>query len=164
MLNIYFQMMMKYSANVFALCLYEWTDEEGSGPLAMIIIPSLLALSTLIVVSQIIWSFVTKRLSAQVITASSSNVNGMWKRQQFEPKCQFIFSFIAWFFWDKSWETVSAESTIFQKGSPYPWTQASGLCGLHRKLWVYGRYLLSAPWWRLSRFRWDVMGQSARVS
>lgn len=77
MLNIYFQMMMKYSANVFALCLYEWTDEEGSGPLAMIIIPSLLALSTLIVVSQIIWSFVTKRLSAQVITASSSNVNGM---------------------------------------------------------------------------------------
>ncbi|CAM4678704.1 unnamed protein product [Leuciscus chuanchicus] len=49
--------------------------EEGSGPFAVIIIPSLLALSTLIVVSQIIWSFVTKRSSAQVITGSSSNVN-----------------------------------------------------------------------------------------
>ncbi|XP_056305964.1 tyrosine-protein kinase STYK1 [Danio aesculapii] len=48
---------------------------EGSGPLAVIIIPSLLALSTLIVVSQIIWSFVTKRSSAQKITSSSSNVN-----------------------------------------------------------------------------------------
>lgn len=49
--------------------------DEGSGPLAVIIIPSLLALSTLIVVSQIIWSFVTKRSSAQKITSSSSNVN-----------------------------------------------------------------------------------------
>ncbi|XP_056588814.1 tyrosine-protein kinase STYK1 isoform X2 [Triplophysa dalaica] len=39
--------------------------EEGSGPFALIIIPSLLALSTLIVVSQIIWSFVSKRLSSQ---------------------------------------------------------------------------------------------------
>ncbi|KAK7128949.1 hypothetical protein R3I94_017244 [Phoxinus phoxinus] len=49
--------------------------EEGSGPFALIIIPSLLALSTLIVVSQIIWSFVSKRSSAQVITGSSSSVN-----------------------------------------------------------------------------------------
>ncbi|XP_067302230.1 tyrosine-protein kinase STYK1 isoform X2 [Pseudorasbora parva] len=49
--------------------------EEGSGSSAVIIIPSLLALSTLIVVSQIIWSFVTKKSSAQVITGSSSNVN-----------------------------------------------------------------------------------------
>lgn len=49
--------------------------EEGSGSLAVIIIPSLLALSTLIVVSQIIWSFITKRSSAQIITGSSSNVN-----------------------------------------------------------------------------------------
>uniref|UniRef100_A0A671K5Y0 Tyrosine-protein kinase STYK1-like n=2 Tax=Sinocyclocheilus anshuiensis TaxID=1608454 RepID=A0A671K5Y0_9TELE len=49
--------------------------EEGSGPLAVIIIPSLLVLSTLIVVSQIIWSFITKRSSAQIITGSSLNVN-----------------------------------------------------------------------------------------
>ncbi|XP_043080048.1 tyrosine-protein kinase STYK1 [Puntigrus tetrazona] len=49
--------------------------EEGSGQLAVIIIPSLLALSTLIVVSQIIWSFITKRSSSQIITRSSSNVN-----------------------------------------------------------------------------------------
>ncbi|XP_016109908.1 tyrosine-protein kinase STYK1-like [Sinocyclocheilus grahami] len=49
--------------------------EEGSGPLAVIIIPSLLALSTLIIVSQIIWSFITKRSSAQIITGSSLNVN-----------------------------------------------------------------------------------------
>lgn len=110
-------MMMKYSANVFALCLYEWTDEEGSGPLAMIIIPSLLALSTLIVVSQIIWSFVTKRLSAQVITASSSNVNGMWKRQQFEPKCQFIFSFIAWFFETNHEKQYLLNQPSFRRGA-----------------------------------------------
>ncbi|KAK7128950.1 hypothetical protein R3I94_017244 [Phoxinus phoxinus] len=66
---------MTFQQMYFALCLYEWTDEEGSGPFALIIIPSLLALSTLIVVSQIIWSFVSKRSSAQVITGSSSSVN-----------------------------------------------------------------------------------------
>ncbi|XP_050953217.1 tyrosine-protein kinase STYK1 [Labeo rohita] len=49
--------------------------EEGSGSLPVIIIPSLLALSTLIVVSQIIRSFITKRSSAQIITGSSSNIN-----------------------------------------------------------------------------------------
>ncbi|XP_066527754.1 tyrosine-protein kinase STYK1 isoform X2 [Hoplias malabaricus] len=40
-------------------------DEEGSGPLALIIIPSLLAISTLTVVSLIIWSFLTKKASFQ---------------------------------------------------------------------------------------------------
>ncbi|XP_051961458.1 tyrosine-protein kinase STYK1-like [Xyrauchen texanus] len=49
--------------------------EEGSGSLAVIIIPSLLALSTLIVVCQIIWSFLTKRSSARVTTGSPTNVN-----------------------------------------------------------------------------------------
>lgn len=113
-------MMMKYSANVFALCLFEWTDEEGSGPFAMIIIPSLLALSTLIVVSQIIWSFVTKRSSAQVITGSSSNVNGMRKRQHFEPKCQFIFSFIAWFFWGQIMRNSICWINHLSEGEPVP--------------------------------------------
>ncbi|KAI7794182.1 putative tyrosine-protein kinase STYK1, partial [Triplophysa rosa] len=49
--------------------------EEGSGPFALIIIPSLLALSTLIVVSQIIWSFVSKRLSSQT-SSDPTNENG----------------------------------------------------------------------------------------
>ncbi|XP_072552196.1 tyrosine-protein kinase STYK1 isoform X2 [Salminus brasiliensis] len=40
-------------------------DEEGSGPLALIIIPSLLALGTLIVVTVIIWSFLTKKPAVQ---------------------------------------------------------------------------------------------------
>ncbi|XP_051517107.1 tyrosine-protein kinase STYK1-like isoform X2 [Myxocyprinus asiaticus] len=55
--------------------LHGCTDEEGSGPFAVIIIPSLLALSTLIVVSQIIWSFFTKRSSPRVATGSHTHVN-----------------------------------------------------------------------------------------
>lgn len=117
MLNIYFQIMMRYSANVFALCLYEWTDEEGSGPFAMIIIPSLLALSTLIVVTQIIWSFVTKRSSAQVITGSSSNVNGMRKRQRFEPKCQFVLVLLPDFFLRANHEKQYLLNQPFRRGA-----------------------------------------------
>lgn len=49
--------------------------EEGSGPFAVIIIPSLLALGTLIVVSQIIWSYLTKRSPSQT-TCDPTNING----------------------------------------------------------------------------------------
>ncbi|KAL6483462.1 hypothetical protein MHYP_G00083340 [Metynnis hypsauchen] len=51
-------------------------DEESSGPLALIIIPSLLALSTLTVVSLIIWSFLTKKPSVQRILVSLQHRNG----------------------------------------------------------------------------------------
>lgn len=73
-LNAFTFVFRHFQQMYFALCLYEWTDEEGSGPFAVIIIPSLLALSTLIVVSQIIWSFVTKRSSARCFN------NGVWNK------------------------------------------------------------------------------------
>ncbi|KAG9269073.1 tyrosine-protein kinase STYK1-like isoform X1 [Astyanax mexicanus] len=51
-------------------------DEEGSGPLALIIIPSLLALSTLTVITLIIWSFLSRRTAVQRSLLPSQYING----------------------------------------------------------------------------------------
>ncbi|XP_030623854.1 tyrosine-protein kinase STYK1 [Chanos chanos] len=51
-------------------------DEEGSGQLAVILIPSLLALSTAMVVSLILWSFLYKRSKCRETTACAQSRTG----------------------------------------------------------------------------------------
>ncbi|KTF83967.1 hypothetical protein cypCar_00019390 [Cyprinus carpio] len=56
--------------------------EEGSGPLAVIIIPSLLALSTLNVVSQIKWNFIAKAPQLKIISSDYPRFTFKCKRKE----------------------------------------------------------------------------------